>query len=806
MSSATFSILGDNPATLSNDTLSFNRFVEPFAERLKNSLGNTPFTVGIYADWGQGKTTVMRMLEDTLRQDDIPTVWFDPWRYNTREAVWKGLALTLVEQVRRNPTLAGEIRRKRQGLKELAAKFLTSRLVGKDWAEEIVTTIRNEPWSPSLLHEFEEQLATLFEIIEPNRKDGINRPLILFVDDLDRCLPEPTLAVLEALKLVLSKPGLITIMGFAEDELTQAVSAAYAKDLDLKEEKYDASWGGRYIKKIIQMPFPLPVISERSFEAYVLSCLQTSQVAAVLRGREERWCGVIRRACEGNLREVKRFINNFISEIDKADANASALGMGTSFDPPRVAFILLLAWRFRPFLNHIRVQVNDPKLLIRYQLVFSQMSPAGEDVLRDSNTSFVADAALRQLFHDCFDPPSAGEPPLVPPFADEADLEPYMQFGSRTGRVPIASAAAATEKQADAGVQEALPRLEANPEITRYLDEARALLASGNVQEAASRLQVAEAAARTLGDRYGLELVLGQLGLVREFQGDSRLGIESLQASLVIAREVGDRQGEMNCLIHLARLSREIDRPAGEVLGFLGTAQVIAAELGDRLSETTILLETGLSIAHTGGDSETALSYYEKALQISRELGHRPGQLSALVQMGDIFASRADGAAQAEELYQRALRLTGELDDPRARLRVLPKMGAILEAQKRPREALGAYVLARDLALRLDDKTILLPIGAKLAQLYEEIGNIAAAAEEHLRTAEISDGLGETKIAAEILRQAGSLYEQAEKWEEALDAYRRSSQKFMRADDLLEAEESKKMLDQLTYKLKSLSA
>jgi len=42
------------------------------------------FTVGIYGDWGTGKTTLMQLIKNELKQNysnNVETVWFDSWRY-----------------------------------------------------------------------------------------------------------------------------------------------------------------------------------------------------------------------------------------------------------------------------------------------------------------------------------------------------------------------------------------------------------------------------------------------------------------------------------------------------------------------------------------------------------------------------------------------------------------------------------------------------------------------------------------------------------------------------------------------------
>ena len=58
-----------------------------------------------------------------------------------------------------------------------------------------------------------EQFETTFkEAIEAMSPDKSGR-LIVFVDDLDRCLPEKAIEVLEAIKLFLEVPGVVFVLG-----------------------------------------------------------------------------------------------------------------------------------------------------------------------------------------------------------------------------------------------------------------------------------------------------------------------------------------------------------------------------------------------------------------------------------------------------------------------------------------------------------------------------------------------------------------------------------------------------------------
>jgi len=61
-----------------------------------------------------------------------------------------------------------------------------------------------------------------FEII--SRKCIVDHGrLAVFVDDLDRCLPDKAVEVLEAIKLFLDVPGVVFVLGIARDVIEQGI-------------------------------------------------------------------------------------------------------------------------------------------------------------------------------------------------------------------------------------------------------------------------------------------------------------------------------------------------------------------------------------------------------------------------------------------------------------------------------------------------------------------------------------------------------------------------------------------------------
>ena len=71
------------------DQLGFGTYVTTIANMIVDPTFQTPFCIGIFGDWGVGKTSFMRQLEQELLESEsspvpIP-IWFNPWRFEKEE-------------------------------------------------------------------------------------------------------------------------------------------------------------------------------------------------------------------------------------------------------------------------------------------------------------------------------------------------------------------------------------------------------------------------------------------------------------------------------------------------------------------------------------------------------------------------------------------------------------------------------------------------------------------------------------------------------------------------------------------------
>jgi hypothetical protein len=96
----------DHPQTdPANDLLSMDQQARALAKYIRQYSGTLPFTVGIFGEWGEGKTTLVALLYYHLcRPEGMPLedpvfVTFSAWPYTTVDKLWRALILEIAQVV-----------------------------------------------------------------------------------------------------------------------------------------------------------------------------------------------------------------------------------------------------------------------------------------------------------------------------------------------------------------------------------------------------------------------------------------------------------------------------------------------------------------------------------------------------------------------------------------------------------------------------------------------------------------------------------------------------------------------------------
>lgn len=303
-------ILDDLPTD--KDTLDFKPYVETLVDVCKTA--STPLTIGVFGTWGSGKTSLMKMVKNNL-PDEYTVAWFDAWKYDKEETLWRAFLLNVLSAVRskvkeEEPTqdldyletmlyravdiekaggvtidlakLGGKVT---QGVVQLCLSFIpggsvlsefvkkVQQLGAESLTDDITDSIQREQTKIHIEQvKFLEQFQIKFRTLVEQHVTNNGGRLVVFVDDLDRCLPEKAIEVLEAIKLFVDAPGCVFMLGLDQDVIARGIEMKYKelgekKDRDGKE-KFTIE-GMRYLEKIIQLPFQIPPVEQTDMGEFV---------------------------------------------------------------------------------------------------------------------------------------------------------------------------------------------------------------------------------------------------------------------------------------------------------------------------------------------------------------------------------------------------------------------------------------------------------------------------------------------------------------------------------------------------------
>lgn len=219
----------------------------------------TPLTIAIQGDWGTGKTSIMYQVEKRLnpeKQDKkIQTIFFNTWQYSQFD-MGKNLAVALITDLINE--LNVEDSRKKQFYKKTKSVLSKSLeylnfdfgiLNGEKITEKLQDLIISLGEKTNDIKYLKENLQDIInEAIEINDYDRI----VIFIDDLDRLVPEKAVELLEVLKLFLDCEHCVFVLAIDYNVVVRGTKNKYGDDLD--DEK-----GKAFFEKIIQVPFTVPV-------------------------------------------------------------------------------------------------------------------------------------------------------------------------------------------------------------------------------------------------------------------------------------------------------------------------------------------------------------------------------------------------------------------------------------------------------------------------------------------------------------------------------------------------------------------
>ncbi len=325
------------------DGFGYDKYANTIIKMITDDDFPSPFTFGIFGEWGSGKTSLMRMIEDRLRKDSyemfIP-VWFNPWRYEKEEHLIIPFLKTIQHSIEihlaaLDEKLSPKAKKKLRELKNRLSKIafaLAASLKGElnfkilkleaDLSKAIQAgeKIEEKEKEKEDAEELKQYASIYYDVIrylgDIAEQEPKNLKIVVFIDDLDRCLPEKAIEVFEGIKTFLDIPGYVFFVGVDRSVIEKGVKVKY-KGFVIDDKREGKSEAGKddqtfaaeipitpvdYLEKIIQMPIPLPPVDKSRVKGYLKQLLQKNESI-------EKYLDIIQLGLKQNPRTYKRFIN-----------------------------------------------------------------------------------------------------------------------------------------------------------------------------------------------------------------------------------------------------------------------------------------------------------------------------------------------------------------------------------------------------------------------------------------------------------------------------------------------------------------
>lgn len=405
--------LSDQPLTA--DRKKDVRFGHPgMADNLREIILQCPlpFTIGLFGKWGSGKTTIINLLKDKLKDDKVALVKFDIWKHE-KDSLRRAFLEELVKQCKSSQLLPSDFklsqRLKNPIQKVIKGSFEWSKkgkrillgiigliiiiggilfainsnyfwtylsiLLGGGlisslfiWIlaqtitrETLTTTI--EPFKDP--HEFEEEFERIVKNISSER-------LLIIVDNLDRCTHNKAVELLSTIKTFLAKDTdvigdnkCIFLIACDDEAIKEHLKSVYlitnAENKEFKRERFRAD---EFLRKFFNTFLRIPDFIDTELQTYTESLLKDTKIPQFDSSDLDY---VITNAFRENPRQIKQFINSLISHFllarqreNGSEPLISPAGTITE-NIPFLAKFLIIRQKFPEEFNEIKERNLDVK-------------------------------------------------------------------------------------------------------------------------------------------------------------------------------------------------------------------------------------------------------------------------------------------------------------------------------------------------------------------------------------------------------------------------------------------------------------
>ena len=268
----------DKPITSEgNDLLERGKFSERLGRLIYDYKGEDGLVLGLYGEWGSGKTSVINMVEEAINglaekarekarkkaeegkvqtpsegdrkedENDPLIIRFSPWYYSDNDNLISLFFQSLKNKIDKNEALKERIGKI---LNDYVSVFEVLSVVPIPGSKAVANFIQQQIKAS---YEKKADLDSIKKALEKALKE-VKKKIVIVIDDIDRLTNTQIRDIFQLVKSVGDLPYIIYILAMDREIVERALTEVHQTD------------GSRYLEKIVQMPFELPMLNQSELE------------------------------------------------------------------------------------------------------------------------------------------------------------------------------------------------------------------------------------------------------------------------------------------------------------------------------------------------------------------------------------------------------------------------------------------------------------------------------------------------------------------------------------------------------------
>ena len=297
-----------------NDLLDRKEPVEVLTHLVGSLEG--PCVLAVDAAWGNGKTTFLNIWAKYLRNQEFPIVQFNAWATDFSGDPFLALSKELTGGLKEytdesmaqkiEATTKAVLRSAVPGLIQLGAASIpmVGTAVGPVLASYVEERLSAYQQAKESVPEFRHALHDMAVAVSKS-KGG--RPLIVMIDELDRCRPSYAVELLEVAKHLFAVDHIVFVLAVNRSELAHSIKALYGDGFDAQG----------YLRRFFDVDFVLPAPDRKTFINKMLASVKIDEYFEQLLATEatenykvvKKWLQCFFHAPDLSLRRIAQAIH-----------------------------------------------------------------------------------------------------------------------------------------------------------------------------------------------------------------------------------------------------------------------------------------------------------------------------------------------------------------------------------------------------------------------------------------------------------------------------------------------------------------